>query len=237
MLSSKSMIPGLLLLLGALSVAATAGAGDYYLAPSQVDLTRVLPPPPSRGSAADKADLRAVLDAQRERTPAQARSAQTDAHLSIFRFADVVGAGFTPGKLPFTAIFFQRLYLDEGPIQAATKRYFDRPRPFAVDPAVHPIAHEPANASYPSGHALFAYMVGILLADMVPEKAPAIFARAALFAHNRVVAGVHYPTDVEAGEIAGSVIDNVLLTEPDGSPFQRDLARARAEVRHAIGLQ
>jgi hypothetical protein len=37
---------------------------------------------------------------------------------------------------------------------------------------------------------------------MVPEKASAIFDRAALYANNRAVAGVHYPTDVEAGRIS-----------------------------------
>ena len=68
---------------------------------------------------------------------------------------------------------------------------------------------------------------------MVPEKTAAIFDRAALFAHNRVVAGVHYPSDVEAGRISGAVIDNVLLHDPH---FMADFATARTEVRHALGL-
>jgi acid phosphatase (class A) len=68
---------------------------------------------------------------------------------------------------------------------------------------------------------------------MVPEKAAAIFNRAAILAHSRVVAGVHYPTDVEAGRISGSVIDNVLLHEPR---FMVDFGKAREEVRHALGL-
>jgi membrane-associated phospholipid phosphatase len=51
----------------------------------------------------------------------------------------------------------------------------------------------PCWASAQSGHAAFAYVTAILLADMVPEKALAIFDRAAIIAHSRVVAGVHYP--------------------------------------------
>jgi len=74
----------------------------------------------------------------------------------------------------------------------------------------------------------------IILAYMVPEKASAIFDRAARFAHDRVVAGVHYPTDIEAGRISGSVIDNVLLHDPH---FMADFATARTEVRRALGLQ
>jgi acid phosphatase (class A) len=49
---------------------------------------------------------------------------------------------------------------------------------------------------------------------MVPEKVAAIFDRAGVFAYNRVIAGVHYPSDVEAGRISGAVIDNVLLHDP-----------------------
>jgi acid phosphatase (class A) len=68
---------------------------------------------------------------------------------------------------------------------------------------------------------------------MLPEKAAAIFGRARRFACNPEIGGVHCPTDTEAGLISASVIDNVGLHEPR---FLTDFARARAEVRHAIGL-
>jgi hypothetical protein len=48
-----------------------------------------------------------------------------------------------------------------------------------------------------------------------------------------VIGGVHYPTDTEPGRMSASAIDNVLLHE---SRFLADFARARAEVRHTIGL-
>jgi acid phosphatase (class A) len=73
----------------------------------------------------------------------------------------------------------------------------------------------------------------ILLANMVPERAPAIFARADDWGRSRVVVGVHYPGDVEAARISGSVIDNVLLHD---AGFMADFAKAKAEVRRAIGL-
>src|SRR5271154_1978332 len=73
---------------------------DVYLSPSSVDLVRILPPPPTPGSAAGKADLQAVLDAQQNRTPAEVASAQADAEVSVFRFADVIGTGFNSANLP-----------------------------------------------------------------------------------------------------------------------------------------
>jgi acid phosphatase (class A) len=212
-----------------------APARFFYLDPSRIDLEHLLAPPPSSDSPAGKADLQAVLDAQRTRTAALAASAQADVQLSVFRFSDVMGPTFQPANLPFTAGFFDRVASDDFVVIKGAKAYFNRPRPFAADPGeVKPIVNEPANASYPSGHSAFAYVNGILLAYMVPEKASAIFDRAGLYAHNRVVAGVHYPSDVEAGRICASVIDNVLLHD---AHFMTDFAKARAEVRHALGLK
>jgi acid phosphatase (class A) len=207
---------------------------DVYLSPSSVDLVRILAPPPTPGSAAGKADLKAVLDAQENRTPAEVASAQADAEVSVFRFADVIGAGFNAANLPVTAKFFDRVRAAESPLVKAAKLFFNRPRPFLVDPAIKPIIKQPPDASYPSGHSTFAYTVAIILANMLPEKAAAIFDRAGIYAHNRVVAGVHYPADVEAGRIAGSIIDNVLLHD---AHFMADYGQARLEVRHAVGLQ
>jgi acid phosphatase (class A) len=102
-----------------------------------------------------------------------------------------------------------------------------------TDHHVLPIVEQPNNLSYPSGHATFAYVVAILLADMVPEKAPQIFERAATYANGRLVGGVHYPTDLEAGRVSASVIDNVLLHDRHA---MADLAQSRAEVRAALGL-
>jgi acid phosphatase (class A) len=212
---------------------ATQAASTYYIDPSQVDLVHILAPPPTPESDEGKADLAAVLAAQSSRTDSEVRSAQADAEQSVFRFADVLGPEFRPENLPFTTIFFKNVRSDDDQAVAMAKSFFDRPRPFVADPAVRPVVEQPANASYPSGHSTFAYVNAILLADMVPEKTAAIFKRAAIFARNRVVAGVHYPTDIEAGRIAGSVIDNVFLHDPR---FLADFAKARAEVRQALGL-
>lgn len=211
-----------------------AAQQDYYISPSSVDLVHILAPPPAPDSAAGKADLKAVLEAQRSWTPAIVASAQADAQLSVFRFADVIGPGFKPENLPFTTKFFERISSDETHAVRAAKAYFNRPRPFVVDAGIKPAERLSANASYPSGHATFAYVDAIILADMLPEKAAAIFERAEAYAHNRVIEGVHYPTDLEAGRISGSVIDNVLLHD---ACFMADYEKARVEVRRALGLQ
>jgi acid phosphatase (class A) len=224
---------GVLTVCALLAGACHSIAADYYVTPAEVDCAKLLEPPPAPDSAAGKADLKAVLDAQRDRKPGEAARAKADAHLSVFRFADVMGPGFRPENLPFATQFFARTAYDDDNAIEAAKEHFHRPRPFIADRAVNPLLGGSAYESYPSGHATFAYATAILLALMVPEKAGAIFERADQFAENRVIAGVHYPTDLEAGKICGSVIDNVMLHDPS---FKADFARATAEVRHALGL-
>ena len=208
-------------------------APEYYVHPSEVDLIHILAPPPAIDSFQGKADLQAVLDAQRARTPAQVESARADACLSIIRFADVMGPGFKAANLPLTIIFFEHVFSDDQHSIQPAKKYFNRPRPFVTDPRVSAIVERQNNPSYPSGHATFAYVAAILLADMVPERAPQIFERAATYADGRVIGGVHYPSDLEAGRISASVIDNALLHNPRALA---DLAQSKVEVRTAMGL-
>jgi acid phosphatase (class A) len=140
-----------------------------------------------------------------------------------------MGPRFDSRNLPFATQFFRHVASDTEEAVAPAKEHFDRPRPFVVDHNIKPVLGRPGGPSYPSGHATFAYVDAILLAQMEPAKAAAIFARADQYSYAREVGGVHYPTDLRAGQISASVIANVLLHQPR---FLADLNRAKAEVRH-----
>ncbi|MTJ82666.1 MAG: phosphatase PAP2 family protein [Telmatospirillum sp.] len=238
--SVRCFVMALALLTGVTGVAAAASPDFLYLAPATVDLTVLLAPPPAPGSDGEAADLAAVIAASQGRTAAEAARAAADATTSALRFADAMGAGFTADNLPYALPFLDRAAHDTHALVSAAKVGFDRLRPQAVDARVAPLRSdgEPGPSStrrsgaYPSGHAAFAYVTGILLAAMVPEKGAEIFARAADYSHNRLIAGAHFPTDIEAGRIAGTVIAGQLLRDPR---FLADFGRARAEVRHALG--
>jgi acid phosphatase (class A) len=193
------------------------------------DLTQLIAPPPESGSAEEKRDLDAVMAAQASRTFDEITAAQADATISIFRFADVLGPGFTPERLPLTAHFFARVDATEWPLLKADKEYWHRPRPYILDPDVQPVVDKPNNDSYPSGHATFGYLTAILLADMLPEKRVALFARGRLYGDERVIAGAHYPTDVEAGRIAATVIAAALM---ENAEFREDLEKAKEELQN-----
>jgi len=87
------------------------------------------------------------------------------------------------------------------------------------------------NTSYPSGHATFGTACGILLAEMVPEKRSELFARARQYGESRIIVGAHYPSDVEAGRLAGTVGAALLM---QNATFQRQFFEAQAELRTAL---
>lgn len=201
-----------------------------------MDLTRLLPPPPAAQSAQERSELDEMLRLQAERTPSAAERARQDAELSIFRFGDALGnpAGFTPAKLPLTVMLFRDVARDEAAVMNVAKDRFERPRPFRVEHRLAPVVPMPSSASYPSGHSTWAYASALVLADMLPERRAQILARADEYAHNRILGGVHYPSDVQAGRLAGTALAAMLFA---CAPFTAEESAARRELRPALGLQ
>ncbi|MBZ9740304.1 MULTISPECIES: acid phosphatase [unclassified Mesorhizobium] len=226
-----SLAAGLLLLV--VGSAARAEDAKPFITNKDVDLTMILPPPPANDSAQTKAELGEVLTMQVTRTPEMEARAIADAEENVWRFADVMGPNFNKDKLPKFSAFFDRVVETEGAVVDPAKDVWKRPRPHQLSDLVKPVVKLSSSGSWPSGHATVGTMMGIILSDMVPEKRAEIMARAAEFAHNRIVGGIHYPSDVEMGKISGSVIAAVLLNRED---FKAEYEVARAELRSDLGM-
>jgi acid phosphatase (class A) len=209
-------------------------ADQYYIPKNAVNIMELLSPPPKVGSMEDKQDLKGVLKVQSKRTKAQSVRAFDDANLTVFRFADVMGADFTPAKLPLTFALFERLKTDGDEMVKAVKDNYKRPRPFLTSEAVHSLKPDTKGASYPSGHTTFAYECAIVLSKMVPEKKYELFARAEEYSQNRVVLGVHYPADIRAGRVSGTLLANEFLKN---EKFMTDFEAAKLELRSVLGLK
>ncbi|BCG78717.1 acid phosphatase [Mesorhizobium sp. 113-3-3] len=226
-----SLTAGLLLLV--IGSAAQAEDAKPFVTNKDIDLTMILPPPPANDSAQTKAELGAVLTLQVTRTPEMIASAVADSEENVWRFANVMGPNFTKDKLPKFSAFFDRVVETEGAVVDPAKDVWKRPRPHQLSDLVKPVVKLSSSGSWPSGHATVGTMMGIILADMVPEKRAKIMARAAEYDHNREVGGIHYASDVEMGKISGSVIAAVLLNRDD---FKAEYEVARAELRSDLGM-
>jgi len=244
------------------SSAAAAAAGTY-LQPAQLNMTDLLAAPPLDGSEAARRDLAAVLEVQRTaRAHRQRQHAIDDAATSCGRFEDALGAPLSSAQAAPVLAFLNHAAREGSALSGAPKQYWHRRRPYAVDPSVERLADVAPDAplttamrsacgpygqlpsrelaeqalarvSYPSGHATFGTVCAILLANMVPEKRRELFARAQDYGRSRLIVGAHFPSDIEAGRIVGTVAVALMR---ESAQFQHDFAAARAQLRSALGL-
>ncbi len=85
------------------------------------------------------------------------------------------------------------------------KRIINRPRPNKVLENVNTFNIRLYSYSFPSGHTTAAFSIGISLACIFPMLAPLTILLAALVGISRMYVGVHYPTDVIAGALVGTI--------------------------------
>jgi acid phosphatase (class A) len=218
------IVGGLLALLPVWSLAA-----PYVDAP-QIHAFDILPTPPAANSAITQADLAELHRLQTLRTPAQVMRAVADENdESIFLFRDVLGSDFTPAALPLTAALGARVNETESAIVDPAKNDFKRVRPYNLDKTLQPVCRTKTVAdSYPSGHTTVGYLMALSLIDMIPELRDQLLARADDYAHNRLMCGVHYASDLAASRPLAYAVHAAMNASPE---YQREVAAARAELR------
>ena len=207
----------------------------YYVDPMVLDAALLLPAPPAADSSETKAELAILHRIEESRTPEQVARANADAaEENMFAFETVFGSHFNPQELPLTAALGEHVKNEQSVVGGELKRAFQRPRPYQTDPTLHPVCPvKAAHDSYPSGHALTGYLEAFTLIEIAPEERTKILQRADEFANNRLVCGVHYPSDIEASRRVAYAVFGYMLATPR---FQRDLAAARQEFRRELGL-
>ncbi|MCR6630458.1 MAG: phosphatase PAP2 family protein [Magnetospirillum sp.] len=107
------------------------------------------------------------------------------------------------------------------------KSSWDRARPYQRDIRVQPCVNKPSNSSYPSGHSAESAIWAALLGAAFPDKAAIFEAIVEETMWSRIIGGVHYPTDTQAGLMLGREIARHLLASED---TQTAIATIRAET-------
>ena len=243
----SALLPALALLASPLAAPQPGRAGPADQAPGiaaglRLDspaLGRVIGTPPAPGSREEAADLAVLLWLQRFRTPEMVAATwlMLDRHVSTFSSAVGAELGTATPALKAGLESFM------APVSAAygvIKRQQARVRPYLAHPELHPCLPPEATGSFPSGHAVWFRATAELLADLLPERRERLERVGRQGGANRVLCGVHYPSDVEAGQLFGAAAARQIIASPQWRAFredpslQQELLRLRAPGQDAL---
>jgi acid phosphatase (class A) len=207
----------------------------HYLPGETTEFVALFAPPPAPDSTETRAELAELLDLQRTRTPADVTAAQADRKKDVARFYAALGVDAEhPPRLPRLESLIDDVEHDIGPYVRAAKKKFLRLRPFEIEPQLEPCIDDvKGDQSYPSGHATYGYVVARVLSQLVPERQLILDKRADEFARQRMMCGVHFRSDLEAGRKAAQWLASHLEDEP---AYIRDANAAMRELRAALNL-
>ena len=128
-----------------------------------------------------------------------------------------------PVNMAYRDLALLNVAIYDATIAAWDSKYaYNRPRPSDFDPSLMTVIPNPTSPSYPSEYAVTAGAASAVLGYLFPDKAQQFEDSAQEAVYSRLVAGVEYPSDVEAGlelgrQIAAQVIE---YGKADGSDAQ-----------------
>lgn len=206
-----------------------------YLGAAAPDTYQILPPAPVAGTTRYEADRAIYLGTRSLKDTPRWALAQNDVNqFAILKdLSCSIGVELTQANAPKTAALIARVGRDVSLATDRPKDIYKRQRPFLIDKGETCIAQSDLLAKspdYPSGHNAWGWTVGLIMAELAPDRATEILARARAFGEGRLVCGVHNLSAVEAGRLNGSIVVAALHGQES---FRKDLEVVRKEVAAA----
>jgi acid phosphatase (class A) len=209
----------------------------YLGAAGLPDTLKILPPAPQKGDIRYATD-RKMFKATRKLagTPRFALALNDDALAGpalMKDFSCALGVELTPQNAPKFMSMMPRIGRDASIATNLPKDYWKRQRPFHIDQGPTCIDQNGPikdTLDYPSGHNTYSWALGLILAELAPDRATEILVRARAYGESRMVCGVHNMSAVESGRTNGSILVAALHSSPE---FRADLETVRAEIAAA----
>ena len=223
----------------ALGAAAQEPQPTGYLPPEAVpDPLMIVGGPPTEDSPEAAAERAYFLSSRALEGSVRWKQAALDADLfgdvAHASFACAIGKAITVKDTPTLSRMMDRMVMDAAKSVAILKSTFKRPRPMVGhDDAPLCVAREDwmkTNSSYASSNAAAGWAWALVLAELEPAKASSVLVRGREFGENRVICGLHYASDITAGQTMASATVAALHANPE---FLADLETARAELATA----
>jgi acid phosphatase (class A) len=228
MIRSAWVVIGIVISSGILSGSAYAAEGmtkypvtQIYLPEDSVNVAHAISPPPARASAEDKKDSDELYRFQERRTKKECARAATEARISLESFFGPKYGPLTEAEVQAWTPFFKTLTSDSDYYVQKVKEFYKRPRPYLEDSKLSPCISKEGTLAYPSGHAAISRVFALTLGLIDPPRKNAFDKRAEQIGRDRVLGGVHHPTDIIAGDILG---DEIFKAFTHSDKFMKDLA-------------
>jgi acid phosphatase (class A) len=199
------------------------------------DSLTLLPPPPAAGSTAFALDEEFSRRGLALRgTPAwdlAILDANLDFQNAAATYSCALNAPVTRKDTPhlFWLLMKSMKYAADSTITA--KHRYNRRRPFTMNKAPICTPHETKDlkedGSYPSGHNAIGMVWALILAEISPENADAILARAQAYGMGRIVCNVHWYSDTLQGRYMGAYTAAVLHADPS---IRNEIKASREEL-------
>ena len=209
---------------------ATATAG--YLGETGPDTYKILPPAPVAGTIRFQADRSTFLATRSSKDTPRWTLAIADANEAaiVKDMSCAIGMELTPDKAPKLTKVLMTMRFDVRRAVNTPKDIYKRQRPYLIDEG--PICVEKtdglaASPDYPSGHTTWGWSVGLVLAELIPDRSTQILTRARSFGESRLFCGVHNMSAVESGRTNGSA---VVAGLHGSAQFRADMDAARQEL-------
>ena len=218
----------------AVELTSDAPVRGYLAAADRPDLTQVLAPPPEPGSPRDRANAEIFHQTRALEGSDRWALAIHDVRGDMYdHFAAALGVRLTEAEAPILTALLHRSGNDRSVVGVAKDHWGTRRPYIGTDLPICEAKsdHLAGNPDYPSGHSAHGMHVAMVLAELAPQRADALYARGREFAESRYICGSHSYSAAEAGILSGAVIYGA---EQRSETFRRDMEAARAEVQAAL---
>lgn len=208
--------------------------GTYMSGALLPDTSLLLPPPPLPGSPEQASDQAVFNQSRAYKDTPRWRLAQNDALLStpalLADFSCALGFAIDPARAPALVSLLEHAGADMGPEIDRTKNLWQRHRPHIGNEEPICVARHGSldqSPAYPSGHTTLEFGTSLILAELVPDRAAELVRRGRTLSESRIVCGVHWLSDVQAGFLEAS---SLVAALHGSAAFRTDMDKARAEL-------
>lgn len=193
-----------------------------------------LPPPVAANSDAQSRDMHIVMWEQNSRTIYDIERAWGSVTLEPSYFNEALGVRFEEARYPKLYAIMKTVMNDARIFVDAFKVHYQRPRPYQDSKDVKPVIPVEESYTYPSGHGTRGMTLALVYAELFPKQKEALLKTGLTLGQDRVIGGVHYPSDIEASVILAQALAKNIIASPT---FKTQIKDAQDEIVQIKAMQ